>query len=164
MRHARLPAIVWIQPLNDQSHHDLKKIWRKWHLGLDWHARSTSVPFSFQHSPMSRSVFPPHHMLSSPISEITSPTVTPARFPSPSPYPLSDLCRWQTWFSCFTFHLRVPWHIGILSEIHTLSWYGFIHCVTTGSPRRSVSTLDKGQYVPKLSHCQCEAKTTNIFT
>ena len=27
-----------------------------------------------------------------------------------------------------------------------------------------MSKLDKGQYVPKLSHCQCEAKTTNIFT
>ena len=87
-----------------------------------------SVPFSFQHSPMSRSVFPLRHMPSSPISEITSPAVTPARFPSPSPYPLSDSCRRRTWFSCFTFHLRVPWHIGVLSEIHTLSRYGLIHC------------------------------------
>ena len=28
----------------------------------------------------------------------------------------------------------------------------------------ALTKLDKGQYMPKLSHCQCEAKTTNIFT
>ena len=25
-----------------------------------------------------------------------------------------------------------------------------------------MTKLDKGQYVPKLSHCQCEAKTTEV--
>ena len=29
-------------------------------------------------------------------------------------------------------------------------------------PLRSLTKLDKGQYVPKLSHCQCEAKTTEV--
>ena len=37
-------------------------------------------------------------------------------------------------------------------------------CVEPEKWWQKMTKLDKGQYVPKLSHCQCEAKTTNIFT
>ena len=65
---------------------------------------------------------------------------------------------WRADDGGFLFPLCIDFHIALrfLDDFHEI-----VHWKFCNWPWQK---LDKGQYVPKLSHCQCEAKTTNIFT
>ena len=61
-------------------------------------------------------------------------------------------------------HVILNEEVGNAKDPHLQDLLPFGFAIHHAGMSHEVTKLDRGQYVPKLSHCQCEAKTTNIFT